>query len=173
MLNGWAIYQTIACRLWARSGFYQSGGAYGFRDQLQDTLGAKYIDISLMKNQIIKHAHHQFIEGDVEHWWHEESNKGIRTRFSDDLLWLVYVTTEYINFTGDMSILDEEIPYITGPILEEGVDEHYDTHLQSEVKESLYMHCKRAIERACNFGRNNLPKIGSGDWNDGFSTVRK
>ena len=171
MLNGWAMYQTIACRLWAKSGFYQSGGAYGFRDQLQDTLGAKFIDTNLMKKQILKHARHQFIEGDVEHWWHDESQKGIRTRFSDDLLWLVYVTNEYINFTGDSTILDEEIPYLAGPILEDGTDEHYDTHLQSEINENLYLHCKRAIDKACDFGKNNLPKIGSGDWNDGFSTV--
>lgn len=171
MLNGWAAYQTIACRLWARSGFYQSGGAYGFRDQLQDTLGVKYIDVELMKKQIIKHASHQFIEGDVEHWWHEESKKGIRTRFSDDLLWLVYVVTEYIEYTGDYSILDEQIPYITGPTLEEGIDEHYDIHPMSQIKESLYLHCIKAIEKSLNFGKNNLPKIGSGDWNDGFSTV--
>ena len=171
MLNGWAVYQTIACRLWARSAFYQSGGAFGFRDQLQDTLGVKFVDIALMKKQILKHAEHQFIEGDVEHWWHDDSGKGIRTRFSDDLLWLVYVTMEYIRFTGDMSILDEEIGYIEGPALEAGIDEHYDTHPKSGVKESLYIHCIKAIEKSLDLGQNNLPKIGSGDWNDGFSTV--
>lgn len=171
MLNGWAAYQTIACRLWARSGYYQSGGAFGFRDQLQDTLGVKFIDIELMKKQIIKHAEHQFIEGDVEHWWHDESGKGIRTRFSDDLLWLVYLTEEYIEFTGDYSILDEEIAYIEGPCLEKGTDECYDTHPSTTQKETLYMHCIRAIEKATNLGNHNLPKIGSGDWNDGFSTV--
>ena len=99
-------YQTIVSRLYARSGYYQSGGAYGFRDQLQDTLGLKYLDAEIMKNQIIKHSEHQFLEGDVEHWWHEETGRGIRTRFSDDLLWLVYLTIEYIKFTGDKSILD-------------------------------------------------------------------
>lgn len=99
LLNGWLVYQTISCRLWGRTGFYQSGGAFGFRDQLQDTLGIKYYDSSFMKNQIIKHAGHQFIEGDVEHWWHDENKRGIRTRFTDDLLWLVYMTIEYINFT--------------------------------------------------------------------------
>lgn len=171
MLNGWAAYQTIACRLWARSGIYQSGGAFGFRDQLQDTLGVKLIDVNLMKNQIIKHASHQFIEGDVEHWWHDESKKGIRTRFSDDLLWLAYVVAEYINYTGDKSILDEEVPYITGKILEEGENENYDYHPQTNIKESIYMHCIKAIDKSINLGKNNLPKIGSGDWNDGFSTV--
>ena len=119
MMNGWAIYQTITSRLWAKSGYYQSGGAIGFRDQLQDTLGIKYIKTDLMKKQILKQAAHQFIEGDVEHWWHEETNRGIRTRFSDDLLWLCYVVNEYIGYTGDYDILDEEIPYLAGKVLEE------------------------------------------------------
>ena len=171
MLNGWCAYQTIACRLWARSGFYQSGGAFGFRDQLQDTLGVKLLNSEIMKNQILKHASHQFIEGDVEHWWHDESKKGIRTRFSDDLLWLVYVIIEYIKYTGDKSILEEKVPYISGPILQNGEDEHYDFHPQTDFEESLYSHAIKAIEKASNFGKNNLPKIGSGDWNDGFSTV--
>ena len=171
MLNGWSVYQTIACRLWARSGFYQSGGAYGFRDQLQDTLGLKFVNPEFMKNQILKHAGHQFIEGDVEHWWHDETQKGIRTKFSDDLLWLVYLTTEYINFTGDKSILDIELPYITGPLLDENTDENYDTHPVGNIIESLYRHCVRAIKRSINFGEHGIPKIGTGDWNDGFSTV--
>lgn len=119
MLNGWAIYQTITSRLWAKSGYYQSGGAIGFRDQLQDTLGIKYLKTDLMKKQILKQAKHQFIEGDVEHWWHEETGRGIRTRFSDDLLWLCYVVNEYIEYTGDYDILDEEIPYLEGAVLEE------------------------------------------------------
>lgn len=171
LLNGWLTYQTIASRLWAKSGFYQSGGAYGFRDQLQDTMGMKYINPELMKNQVLRHAAHQFIEGDVEHWWHEETGKGIRTKFSDDLLWLPYVTAEYVNFTGDSSLLEEEVPYVTGQILDENVDENYDTHEQSNIKEDIYSHCIRAIERAINLGEHGIPKIGSGDWNDGFSTV--
>ena len=171
LLNGWLVYQTIACRLWARTGFYQSGGAYGYRDQLQDTMGMKYINPELMKEQLIKHAHHQFIEGDVEHWWHEETKKGIRTRFSDDFLWLPYVTSEYINFTGKFDILDEVIPYLKGEQLPDGVDEKYDIYEESEIKESIYMHCIRAIDKGINLGENGLPKIGSGDWNDGFSTV--
>ena len=171
LLNGWLSYQAIVCRLYARSGFYQSGGAFGFRDQLQDTLGMKFLSEDIMKNQILKHATHQFIDGDVEHWWHEETKSGIRTRFSDDLLWLPYVVAEYINFTGNMSILDEELGYIEGEKLASGEDERYEEHLLGEAKESLYKHCIRAIEKSLKFGENGIPKIGSGDWNDGFSTV--
>ncbi len=171
LLNGWLAYQTIASRLWAKSGFYQSGGAYGFRDQLQDTMGMKYLAPTLMKEQVLKHASHQFIEGDVEHWWHEETGRGIRTKFSDDLLWLAYVTAEYIRFTNDTTLLEQEVSYRKGPILEENIDEHYDLHEESEVKEDVYKHCIRAIEKALCFGEHGIPKIGSGDWNDGFSTV--
>lgn len=171
MLNGWSIYQTITSRLWARSGYYQSGGAIGFRDQLQDTLGIKYIESDMMRQQIIKQASHQFIEGDVEHWWHEETNRGIRTRFSDDFLWLVFVVCEYIEYNGDISILDVEAPYLQGAKLENGVDEKYDIYLQSDQKGTIYEHCIKAIEKSFNFGENGLPKIGSGDWNDGLNTV--
>ncbi len=171
LLNGWLAYQTLVCRLWARTGFYQSGGAFGYRDQLQDTLGLKYFDINLMKNQIIKHSKHQFIEGDVEHWWHEETGRGIRTKFSDDLLWLVYMVLEYITQTGDYEILNIEVPYKKGEILEEGMDERYDLYEETDEKESIYKHCIRAIEKSLNFGEHGLPKIGSGDWNDGMSTV--
>ena len=171
ILNGWMPYQTISSRLLGRSGYYQSGGALGFRDQLQDTLGLKYLDCNIMKEQILKHSKHQFIDGDVEHWWHEETNRGIRTRFSDDLLWLPYVTMEYINFTGDINILDIEVSYVKGNLLEENKDEKYDKYMDSNLKESIYKHCIRAIEKSLNFGENGLPKIGSGDWNDGFSTV--
>ena len=171
MLNGWAAYQSITSRLWAKSGYYQSGGAIGFRDQLQDTLGLKFLSLDFMKNQILIAARHQFIEGDVEHWWHEENGRGIRTRFSDDLLWLVYVTSEYVEFTGDFSILDEEIPYLKGKALEDGIDEKYDKYDESDFKESLYKHCIKAIEKSLDFGENGLPKIGCGDWNDGMNTV--
>ena len=171
LLNGWCLYQTLESRLLGRSGYYQSGGAFGFRDQLQDTIALKYISPEFLKNQIIKHSKHQFEEGDVEHWWHDETNRGIRTRFSDDLLWLPYLVLEYIRFTGDYSILDIETPYLKGAILEEGIDERYDKYLDGEKQESIYLHCIRAIEKSFNFGENGLPKIGSGDWNDGFSTV--
>lgn len=171
ILNGWAMYQTIVSRLISRTGFYQSGGAYGFRDQLQDSLGVKYLNPEITKNQIVKHSKHQFIEGDVEHWWHEETNRGIRTRFSDDLLWLPYVTADYVEFTGDYSVLDVETNYLKGEILEDGVDEKYDMFVPSDKKATIYEHCINAIEKSLNFGENGLPKMGSGDWNDGFSTV--
>lgn len=171
LMNGWLIYQTISCRLKARSGFYQSGGAFGFRDQLQDTIALKYFSPEIIKKQIIKHSKHQFIEGDVEHWWHEETSRGIRTKFSDDLLWLVYLVEEYIENTGDYSILEEKTNYIVGEILGESTDERYDRYESSNIEESIFMHCERAIERSLNFGENGLPKIGSGDWNDGFSEV--
>lgn len=171
MLNGWCLYQTLASRIYARSGYYQSGGAFGFRDQLQDTLSTRYIETKIMKQQILKHSRHQFIEGDVEHWWHEETGKGIRTRFSDDLLWLVYMCEEYIESTGDDSILDIEEPYVKGELLEDEINEKYDKYEYTDTKESIYQHCIRAIEKSLNFGQNGLPKMGSGDWNDGMSEV--
>ena len=171
ILNGWTVYQTIASRIFAKSGYYQSGGAIGFRDQLQDTLGMKYIDINLMKEQIIKASRHQFKEGDVLHWWHEEDERGIRTRFSDDLLWLPYVVYEYIKYTSDESILDIQTNYLEGKILEEGIDEKYDHYEKGNIADTIYKHCISAIEKSINFGENGLPKIGSGDWNDGFSNV--
>ncbi len=170
ILNGWAMYQTISSRLYARSGFNQSGGAFGFRDQLQDSISTKFLNPEMVKKQILKHAAHQFVEGDTEHWWHDETGRGIRTKFSDDRLWLIYVTIQYIIFTGDYSILDIQIPYIEGKLLEEK-DEDYNIHPISSIKESLYNHCVRAINISLKFGENNLPLIGSGDWNDGFSTV--
>ena len=171
MLNGWSAYQTITSRLWGKTGYYQSGGAVGFRDQLQDTLGLKYLDSNFMKKQIIKQASHQFLEGDVEHWWHEQTGKGIRTRFSDDLLWLCFVVYEYIEYKGEDSILDEEVPYLEGENLPEGIDERYDLYMQSDKKGTIYEHCIKAIEKSLDFGENGLPKIGSGDWNDGLNTV--
>ena len=171
MLNGWSTYQAIAGRLWAKSGFYQSGGAFGFRDQLQDTLGLKYLSTEFMKNQILLASEHQFKEGDVLHWWHEDTGRGIRTKFSDDLLWLPYTVAEYISFTGDMSILDEKTSYLTGDILKDGEEERYDYYPKTEEKESIWEHCKKAINRSFSFGEHGLPKIGTGDWNDGMSTV--
>ena len=171
MLNGWSIYQTYSSRLLGRTGYYQSGGAYGFRDQLQDCLAFKYIEPEIMKKQLLKHCRHQFIEGDVEHWWHEETGRGIRTRFSDDLVWLPFVLEQYIEATGDYEVLNEEIPYLDGNVLEKHEDERYDLYRESSIKENMYKHCKRAIEKAMNLGEHELPKIGIGDWNDGMSTV--
>ena len=171
MLNGWALYQTISSRLYGRTGFYQSGGAYGFRDQLQDTLCLKYTNPDKVKEQIIKHSMHQFIEGDVEHWWHEETSRGIRTRFSDDLLWLPFMVEEYIEATGDSEILEIKTPYLQGEVLKEDEEERYDLYKASEIQGSIYDHSIRAIEKTLNFGEHGIPKIGTGDWNDGFSTV--
>ncbi len=171
LLNGWLIYQIIVSRLYGRTGYYQSGGAIGYRDQLQDTLGLKYMDPTFMKEQIIEQSKHQFIEGDVEHWWHPETKRGIRTKFSDDLLWLVYLVEEYIKTTGDKQILEIEINYLKGNLLEENQIEKYDLFLETDQKGNIYEHCIKAIERSLKFGENGLPKIGSGDWNDGLSNV--
>lgn len=171
MLNGWLVYQTIVSRLFARTGFYQAGGAYGFRDQLQDLIGILMINPALARKQIVYHAAHQFIEGDVLHWWHPEKDNGIRTRYKDDLLWLPYVVYEYIKVTGDEEILNEEIPYIEGKKLLDEEDESYQENVKSHISENLYMHCKRAIDVSLNYGQNGLPKMGSGDWNDGMNKV--
>ena len=171
MANGWLIYQTINCRLWAKTAFYQSGGAFGFRDQLQDCLGMKYIDSEMLREQILRCAEHQFMEGDVLHWWHEETKKGCRTRFSDDLLWLPYSVIEYIEVTADYSILEENVAYLKGESLKEDEQELYNQFYKTEEQGSIYEHCIRAINKSLNFGENGFPKIGSGDWNDGFSNI--
>ena len=171
ILNGWIIYQTLTSRVWGRASFYQSGGAFGFRDQLQDMLALLYIEPKLVREQLIYHAKHQFKEGDVLHWWHPERSNGIRTRFSDDLLWLVYVTCEYVNFTGDYQILFEIIPFIEGRNLKENEDEIYIETQESSENATLVEHCIRAINKSLDFGEHGLPKMGSGDWNDGMNTV--
>jgi cellobiose phosphorylase len=172
MLNYWLMYQTISCRLWARTAFYQSGGAYGFRDQLQDAVNVVYAMPQTTRRQILIHCAHQFVDGDVQHWWHPGiQEKGIRTRFSDDLLWLPYATAEYIKRTGDYSILQEEVHYLEDLPLDEAEDERYGTPWISRERSSVYQHCIRAIERALKFGVHGIPLMGSGDWNDGMNTV--
>ncbi|AOT69898.1 GH36-type glycosyl hydrolase domain-containing protein [Geosporobacter ferrireducens] len=172
MLNGWLIYQTIACRLWARSAFYQSGGAYGYRDQLQDAMNVIYPYPEAIRKQILLHCEHQFVEGDVQHWWHPGAGeKGIRTRFSDDLLWLPYATAEYFHHTQDQALLHEQRHFLEEEPLQEGEDERYGIPRISQEKDSVYGHCIRAIERSLQYGTNGIPLMGSGDWNDGMSTV--
>ncbi|MDD7795706.1 GH36-type glycosyl hydrolase domain-containing protein [Clostridium sp. 'White wine YQ'] len=171
LLNGWLMYQTISCRYWSRTAFYQSGGAIGFRDQLQDVMAIGFLNSEFTKEQILHSATRQFVEGDVQHWWHPVVNSGIRTRFSDDLLWLPYVTIDYIKNTGDYSILEEEAGYLEDEPLKEGEDERYKVTPESDKKGSIYEHCVRAIEIALKFGPHNIPLMGSGDWNDGMSTV--
>ncbi len=172
LLNGWLVYQALGCRMWARSAFYQAGGAYGFRDQLQDSLALLHSRFDLTRAQILLHAAHQYEEGDVQHWWHEETQRGIRTRFSDDLLWLPYAVGRYVEHTGDESILDETAPYLHSEPLAEGEHERYEPTKISTQSSTVFEHCLRAIDRALQrFGEHGLPLIGIGDWNDGMSRV--
>lgn len=171
MMNGWLLYQTICCRLYARTSFYQCGGAFGFRDQLQDVIGIMTIKPEFAKKQILYHAEHQFVQGDVLHWWHPEKNNGIRSRYKDDLLWLPYVVYEYIYITGDNTILDEEVSYVCGKELKEDEDEIYEETKKTDFKENIYSHCIKAIEKSLDFGLYGLPQMGCGDWNDGMNKV--
>ena len=171
MLGGWLPYQVVACRLWARSGFYQSGGAYGFRDQLQDCLSIAHLWPEIARAQILRHAQHQFLEGDVQHWWHEPEGGGIRSRITDDRLWLPYAVSEYIRITGDKAILEQSLSFLEDAPLSELEEERYSKPTISRVQSTLYDHCIRAVEVSLKFGSHGLPLMGTGDWNDGMNAV--
>ena len=171
LANGWLMYQTIACRFWARSGYYQSGGAFGFRDQLQDSMAMLHAAPELARKQLLRCAAHQFPEGDVQHWWHPPLDRGVRTACSDDYLWLPLATSRYVLAWADTGVLDETVSYIDGRALHPGEESYYDLPQHSGLRETLYQHCIRAIEHSLRRGAHGLPLMGSGDWNDGMNRV--
>ncbi|HZJ00590.1 MAG TPA: hypothetical protein VFD22_07990 [Gemmatimonadaceae bacterium] len=171
MLNKWAFYQALSCRVWGRNALYQSSGACGFRDQLQDVMAFVYSEPSLARDQIVKAAGRQFVEGDVQHWWHPHSGRGLRTKFSDDLVWLPFVVDHYLQVTGDQSVLDERTPYLKMRLLDEHEEELYAMPEVSPLETAVFDHCIHILNRAATTGKHGLPLMGSGDWNDGMNRV--